>query len=41
MRQNAIQELQALDFVDVCHIGGDCNLSDLYTREDKDINHFV
>ena len=41
MRQNIIRELQVLGFLDARHIGGDCNLSDLYTKEDKDINHFV
>ena len=41
MRENTIRELQALGFVDVRHIGGDCNLSDIYTKENKDINHFV
>ena len=41
MRENSIRELQAVDFVDVRHIRGDRNLSDMYTKEDKDDNHFI
>ena len=41
MRENAVRELQNTDFVDVRHIRGDRNLSDLYTKEDKDDNHYI
>ena len=41
MRENAIRELQAIDFVDVQHIGEAINLSDMYTKENKDVNRYI
>ena len=41
MRENSIRELQAIDFVEVRHIRGNRNLSDMYTKEDKDDNHYI
>ena len=41
MRENSVRELQDIDFVEVCHIRGDRNLSDIYTKEDKDDNHYI
>ena len=41
MRENAIKELQSMDFVEVRHIRGDRNLSDMMTKEDKDDSHYI
>ena len=41
MRENAIRELQANGFIDVQHIGGAMNSSDMYTNEGKDIAHYI
>ena len=41
MRENSIRELQAIEFCDVQHLGGDRNLSDMFTKEDKDDTHFT
>ena len=41
MHENAIRELQAMDFVEVRHIRGDRNLSDMLTKEDKDSSHYI
>ena len=30
-----------MEFVDVQHLGRDKNLSDMFTKEDKDISHFL
>ena len=40
MRENAIREAVATDFVSINHIEGKINLADLFTKEDKDVNHF-
>ena len=41
MRENAVRELQSIGFCDVQHLGGDKNLSDMFTKEDKDDTHFT
>ena len=41
MRENAIREQQAVEFVEVRHINGPKNLSDMFTKEDKDDKHFI
>lgn len=41
MRENAVQEAVANDFVTVKHIEGKINLADMFTKEDKYVDHFV
>ena len=41
MRENAIREAVLNDFVTVTHIMGKVNLADLFTKEDKDVAHFL
>ena len=41
MRENAIREAVATDFVSIQHVEGKVNLSDLFTKEDKDTVHFI
>ena len=41
IRENAVRESVIADNVDVKHIAGDINLSDLFTKEDRDNSHFV
>ena len=36
-----MRDLQAIDFVDVRHIRGDRNLSDMFTKENKDDTHYT
>ena len=40
IRENAIREAVQLGIIQVRHIGGTINLSDLFTKEDKDVSHF-
>ena len=39
--ENAIRELVQNAFVQVQHINGKNNLSDMFTKEDKDVGHFL
>ena len=41
MRENAIRESVLNDFVSVKHIEGKINLSDMFTKEDRDAEHFI
>lgn len=41
MRENAIREGVESDFITVQHIEGKVNLADMFTKEDKDTNHFI
>lgn len=41
MRENVIGESVAKDFASIKHIEGIINLVDLFTKEDKDANHFA
>ena len=41
IRENAVRESVQDGFVDIKHVAGDLNLSDLFTKEDKDDNHFI
>ena len=41
MRENSTREQQLNGFCTVKHIPGDNNLSDMFTKEDKNINHFI
>ena len=40
MRENAIREAVAKDFVNIQHIAGAVNLADIFTKEDRDVSHF-
>ena len=40
MRENFTREQQLSGFCKVSHIPGDENLSDLFTKEDKDVGHY-
>eukprot|EP00557_Chaetoceros_sp_GSL56_P002018 CAMPEP_0176495642 /NCGR_PEP_ID=MMETSP0200_2-20121128/10769_1 /TAXON_ID=947934 /ORGANISM="Chaetoceros sp., Strain GSL56" /LENGTH=849 /DNA_ID=CAMNT_0017893541 /DNA_START=929 /DNA_END=3474 /DNA_ORIENTATION=+ len=41
MRENAVHEQVQLGFITVEHIGGKHNPADTFTKEEKDINHFI
>ena len=41
IRENAVRESVQNGFIDVIHVAGDLNLSDLFTKEDKDDKHFL
>ena len=41
IRENAIREAVANDFVNIQHIEGRLNLADIFTKEDKDVEHFI
>ena len=40
IRENAVRESIQDEIIDVEHIGGKLNPSDIFTKEDKDIEHF-
>jgi len=41
MRENMVRENVENKFVSVQHVGGKVNIADLFTKEMKDITHFV
>jgi hypothetical protein len=41
MRENAIREAVQSDFISIQHIAGKINLSDMFTKEEKDVNHYI
>ena len=41
MRENSTQEQQLIGFCTVKHLPGDNNLSDVFTKEDTHISHFI
>ena len=41
IRENAVREKQAEGFCQVKHIAGKLNISDIFTKEDKDTKHFL
>ena len=41
MKENAVRESIHTGFVNVKHIEGNSNLADLFTKEDKDTQHFL
>ncbi len=41
IRENAVRELVQSGFITVKHIEGKVNLSDMFTKEDKDAEHFI
>jgi hypothetical protein len=41
IRENAVRESCQNGFIEVKHINGKLNLSDMFTKEDKDVQHFV
>ena len=41
IRENAVRESVINKFVDIKHIPGIVNLADLFTKEDKNTNHFI
>ena len=41
IRENAVRESCINGFIEVKHIFGKLNLSDMFTKEDKDVQHFI
>lgn len=41
MRENAVRESVLNDFITVKHIEGKLNLSDMFTKEERDVEHFI
>ena len=41
IRENAIREAIATNFISVQHVEGKFNLADIFTKEDKDVEHFI
>ena len=41
MRENRVRENVSSKFVQIQHINGKLNLADLFTKEMKDVGHFV
>ena len=41
IRENAVREQVQADFITVKHIGGKHNSADIFTKEDKDITHYL
>jgi hypothetical protein len=41
MRENAVRESTQKGIIDVVHLAGIKNPSDIFTKEDKDTNHFI
>ena len=41
MRENSVRELENDKVIQVLHIGGTDNISDMFTKEDKDIQHYL
>eukprot|EP00957_Ditylum_brightwellii_P086637 6592136-Ditylum_brightwellii.AAC.1 len=41
MRENAVQEVVQTNFATVEHVGGKINLSDIFTKEDRDKQHYL
>jgi hypothetical protein len=41
MRENHVRENVESQFVTIEHVGGKVNMADLFTKEMKDISHFV
>ncbi len=41
MRENAVRESVQRKEVHISHIAGKLNISDMFTKEDKDVNHFT
>jgi hypothetical protein len=41
IRENTIREAVASDFISVQHIEGKLNLADMFTKEDRDTEHYI
>ena len=41
IRENAVREAVLSNIVNVQHISGKINIADLFTKEDKDVGHFI
>ena len=41
IRENAVRERVQGGYIEVRHTGGDINISDLFTKEDKDTKHYI
>ena len=41
IRENAVRESIKTGTIDIKHIGGKTNPSDIFTKKDRDINHFI
>ena len=41
IRENAVRESVANNFIKIAHIKGTINLADLFTKEDRDVSHFL
>jgi hypothetical protein len=41
MRENRVRENIHSNFISVAHVDGKCNIADIFTKEMKDVSHFV
>jgi hypothetical protein len=41
MRENRVRENVVSKFVSICHIDGKLNFADIFTKEIRDVAHFV
>ena len=41
MRENAVREQVQAGFIEVKHIAGNQNTADIFTKENKDVQHFI
>jgi deoxyuridine 5'-triphosphate nucleotidohydrolase len=41
IRENSVREAYHDNFIDIHHIAGKLNLSDMFTKEEKDVQHFL
>jgi ribosomal protein S18 len=41
MKENRVRENVVSNFVNICHIDGKINLVDIFTKEMKDVSHFI
>jgi hypothetical protein len=41
MKENHVRENIASDFISIQHVEGKINLADIFTKEMKDVGHFV
>ena len=41
IRENAVRESVLAELIQVLHINGKVNLADIFTKEDKDAQHFM
>ena len=41
IRENSVRESIANNLVTISHVSGDINPADIFTKEDKDLSHFI